>query len=274
VKKLQLEAPEIRRNPLRNITILVTRPKDQAGEFAGILQSAGATVIEFPSIRVIDPPDWNNYETAIRQINDFKIIVFTSVNAVQYFLKKFPAEDLHALHSKKIYAVGVKTMQAAHRLGLRAETISSGFNGRNLGRSLILTHGEKSKILYPHGNKGKHELSSILREHGFDVTEIEVYQNTGPDKADVEKFKSALKKIKIDVITFFSPSSIESLLEIVPVEIAGASVIATIGPTTANAARQNGLLVHITATRPTSENLAREIVSYFNQTDITKASDD
>ena len=245
-------------------TILVTRPKEQAVEFVALLQAAGATVVEFPAIRITDPPSWAAYDSVVQKIEDFEVIAFTSSNAVRYFMKRMPEEKNKNLRSKKIFAVGTKTKKVSNQFNLNAEVITSVFRGKELGREIMKQIGKGEKILFPHGNKGRFELTKVLRDSGYDVTDLIVYQNSSPDKNDIDKFRTELSGKFIDVYTFFSPSSIKNFLDVFPEEIPGKAVVAVIGPTTAAAAMKLGLTVHIEAPKSTSEDLAYAIGGYFS----------
>ena len=246
-------------------TVLVTRPAEQAGEFVALLQSAGAGVIEFPAIRIIDPPSWIEYDRALQNIENFTVIVFTSANAVKYFMKRFPEGKIKILHLKKIFAVGTKTKEAINQFNLNAEVITQAFTGEALGLEMMNKIGRDDKVLFPRGNKGRFELLEVLRSSRFEVTDITVYQNTGPDEKDIEKFSMELAGKFIDVYTFFSPSSVRNLLNVLPEGIPDKAAVAVIGPTTATAAREIGLKVHIEAPRSTSEDLAEAIINYFGR---------
>ena len=91
---------------LTGITILVTRPKEQANEFITLLESAGGTVIEFPAIRITDPISWEACDAALTGLENFGVIAFTSSNAARYFIKRLPEDKMKILQSKKIFAVG------------------------------------------------------------------------------------------------------------------------------------------------------------------------
>lgn len=245
--------------------VLVTRPKEKAGVFAELLRSAGAEVIEFPAIRITEPASWVEFDNVLNEIDTFGVIAFTSGNAVSYFMQRFPVEKRNILQSKKIFAVGTKTKEAANQFNLKAEVITSGFTGKELGTELIKRVGKGQRILFPHGNKGRFGFLGVLQRAGYRVTDIVVYRNTGPEENEVEKFKSRLQENEIDIYTFFSPSSIKNVLEILPRNIPEKSVIAVIGPTTASAAKKSGLKVDIEAPQATSEDLARAIIAFFDE---------
>jgi uroporphyrinogen-III synthase len=67
---------------------------------------------------------------------------------------------------------------------------------------------------------------------------------------------------KIDVATFFSPSSILNFTEMIGSEVLAHTAIAVIGPTTAETAQQLGLTVAILAQQATAEGLVEAIENH------------
>src|SRR5205823_4114449 len=51
--------------PLFGTTVLVTRPREQAGEFADLLAGYGARVLTMPTIAIVPPVDWRPLDRAI-----------------------------------------------------------------------------------------------------------------------------------------------------------------------------------------------------------------
>src|SRR5439155_17878086 len=67
--------------PLFGKRILVTRPREQAAEFVGLLEELGAQPIEAPMISIAPPHDWSQLDEACGHLQDFDWIVFSSGHA-------------------------------------------------------------------------------------------------------------------------------------------------------------------------------------------------
>src|SRR5205823_10502777 len=66
--------------PLFGKRVLVTRPRDQAGELVERLESMGAEAIEAPMIRIVPPEDYAALDDACARAGTFDWIVVSSAN--------------------------------------------------------------------------------------------------------------------------------------------------------------------------------------------------
>lgn len=255
-----------RKEVLSGITIAVTRPEEQAGKFIKILRNSGAHVIAMPMVRITGPASWKTCDDAIGNLEYFDTVVFTSVNGVKYFMNRLSPPRRKALALKKIFAVGPKTRDAINSYGLNAGVANRDFTGKDMGEALSSLIGKKSSVLFPHGDKGRHELAGMLRQSGIRVTETVVYRNREPEVKEYERFRDMLKNKRIDVFTFFSPSGIGNLKK--HLDLPTGSRIAVIGPTTAAAVEKYGLQADIIAEQSTAEKMAEAIIDFYTNKEI------
>ena len=118
-------------------------------------------------------------------------------------------------------------------------------------------------------NKYIHINTGICLKHEEIAQQLKI--SVGASKSNLAKarmnIQKMLKENVIDVITFTSPSTVNSLIQIIggkdelPEEIK----IACIGPVTAQAAEAAGLHVDIMEGEYTVPGLIRALVSYFNK---------
>ena len=65
--------------------IVVTRAIDQSRELKNRLENLGAVVLLLPAVSFSEPFDTTDLDRAIRAIESFDWILFTSANAVKFF---------------------------------------------------------------------------------------------------------------------------------------------------------------------------------------------
>ena len=97
-----------------------------------------------------------------------------------------------------------------------------------------------------------------MEENGFDYEEAVIYQTVSSDLSD-------LKGVDYDLIAFFSPSGVTSLLHNFPdfKKKNNDTCIAVFGPTTHKAALEAGLRVDIEAPKPNTPSMTSAIEAYL-----------
>jgi uroporphyrinogen III methyltransferase/synthase len=255
--------------PLHSKTILVTRPKDQAEEFGQLLSEQGANVVFIPTIQIMSPESWQSCDTAIDHIDVYEAFIFTSANAVEAFFGRLHARANDSARkrfgNKVCYVVGSKTGEALLGEGIAPSALPGVANGRQLAEALLRSPIRGKRFLFPRGNLATEELVEILRSNGARVDEVTVYNTVTPTDADAQMIRATIKKDSIDVVSFFSPSSVKNFLALVPLALVSSKTIAAIGTSTATAIRELGLPVHILPLQPTSKDMVNAMVQYFRE---------
>ena len=258
--------------PLFGKRVLVTRPRDQAAELVQRLELMGAEAIEAPMIRIAPPEDFSALDEACAGAGQFDWIVFSSVNAVDAFMQRLLAgvQDLRALHGVRLCGVGPATAERITHYGLkmdvtppeyRAESVLEAITGRGDVRGL--------KILLPRADIGRELLADELRRQGAEVTEVVAYRTvvTEPEREGEPDIYRMLLERRIDVVTFTSPSAVRNIVRVLGAEPAAdllqATVVASIGPVTAEAAAQLHIQTTVMPEEYTVPALVDAIVRHF-----------
>lgn len=261
----------VKQGPLAGKRIVVTRAPEQAGAFIAQLQAQGAEVLLMPTVRFEEPEDFAPLDRAIGEPGKFDWIVFTSRNAVRFFVQRveqlgLPPDARHemAAHAR-LAVVGPATADAAREAGFHVEHEAREFRGESLAAELGPRVAGK-RVLLPRSDLGNVALPAELRAAGADVTEVIAYRTVAPQRYDAEVIE-ALHGGEVDVVTLFSPSGFRHLVEAIGLETlqrhSGKMVLAAIGPVVSAAARSQGLAVEIEAPEATAMSLAAAIAAYF-----------
>ena len=265
--------------PLFGKRILVTRPRGRAAELVGLLESMGAEPIEAPMIRIAPPDDFGPLDAACARIGEFDWIVFSSVNAVEALLDRLLAgpQDLRALHGVKLCAIGPTTGERLAEYGLRTDLTPSEYRAEVMLRAL-LDKGAAGKVLLPRADIGREIVADELRKHGADVTEVIAYRTVvvEPEREGEPDIYRMLLERRIDVVTFTSASAVRNFVQILGAEPAAdllrTTVVASIGPVTAEAASQLNIQTSVMPAQYTVPKLVEAIVSYYAQEATAKSS--
>ena len=233
--------------PLFGKRILVTRPRDQATELVGLLEDLGAQPIEAPMISIAPPHDWAPLDDACRRGGEFDWIVFASGHAVDAFIGRLLASplDLRSLKGTRFCAVGPSTGDRLARYGLKVDLVPDESRAEAVVNAIVDAGSVAGlKVLLPRGDIGREIIADELRKRGADVTEVVAYRTVAldPERSGSPDIYRMLLDRAIDVVTFTSPSAVRSFVELLGEEPAAdllrTTVVASIGPVTAQAASE------------------------------------
>jgi uroporphyrinogen III methyltransferase/synthase len=262
--------------PLFGRRVLVTRPKQQAAELVDRLEAMGAEAIEAPMIRIAPPDDYGPLDEACRRAGEFDCIVFSSANAADVFMERLAKGpgDVRALAGVTLCAVGSATADRLARHGLKVDVMPDEYRAEALLAALSAASPGRTvrgrKVLLPHGDIGRELAADELRKNGADVTEVIAYRTTTtePEREDGPDIYRMLLDRRIDVVTFTSASAVANFVKILGAEPAAdllsATLVACIGPVTADAAAHHRIKTTIQPTEYTIPALVDAIVRYFD----------
>jgi uroporphyrinogen III methyltransferase/synthase len=267
--------------PLFGKRILVTRPRDQAAALIDLLELMGAQAIEAPMIRILPPDDDGPLDAACRRAGTFDLIAFTSAHAVEAFMDHLltVAHDVRELKGVKLCAVGPATADRLSGYGLKMDLVAAEFRAEALVRAISANGDARGqRVLLPRADIGREVVADELRRQGVDVTEVVAYRTVveeldregGPDV-----YRMLLER-RVDVVTFTSASAVRNFVQALGAEQAAdllrTTVVASIGPVTAEAATQSQIETTIMPTQYTVPALVDAIVKHFERRPEGRAS--
>lgn len=256
------------KRPLCGKKVVVTRAAEQAGEFTTKLAVRGATVLECPTIRLVDPESWQLLDLAIRELPDYDWLVLTSVNAVRFFFQRLDTLglDARALAGCRICAVGPKTAAEVRSFGIKPELVPTDYKAEGVVDEFSRLDMHGSRILFPRADKARDVIPRELKRMGAHVDSPVAYRNIFPEKLPPETL-FALEKRSVDCITFTSSSTVQNLAammgEEMMLDMLKGVVVASIGPITSKSCRDLGLKVDIEPQSYTLDALVEALEAHF-----------
>ena len=254
--------------PLQSRRIIITRSATQADAFRRELSQLGAEPIVFPVIRFV-PLALEELNTAFAQLEQYDWVIFTSINAVEFFFCRVDELGL-TLNMPRVATVGSATAAALQVRRIPIHFTPDEFTGKALAVGLGDLTGQR--VLLPRALIGRPEIVKLLRRQGAEVDDMALY-----DTITAVPTSEAINQIEqgFDVVTFTSPSSVRNFLKIIDSlekeqaqrlsQAVQNSDIACIGPATADEARLYGLPVAIMPGEYTIDGLVQAIKRYFNE---------
>ena len=260
--------------PLFGKRVLVTRPREQAADLVDRLEAMGAEAIEAPMIRIVPPEDYGPLDEACARAGTFDWIVFSSAHAVDAFVERVIAgpRDLRSLNGAKLCGVGPATSERLARYGLKVDLMPPEYRAEAMLRALSETGDVRGlKVLLPRADIGREVIAEELRKQGAEVTEVIAYRTTAVEaerEGEPDIYRMLLEH-RIDVVTFASASAVRSFVRVLGAEPAAdllsATIVASIGPVTAEAASQFNIKTTIMPAAYTIPALVDAIVEYFQK---------
>ncbi|HXL35965.1 MAG TPA: uroporphyrinogen-III synthase [Ktedonobacteraceae bacterium] len=272
--------------PLEGLRILNTRTHEQAGTFSSQLSVLGATSVEFPTIRIIAPEDWEPLDNALKRLceaNWYDWLVFTSANGVQICFERMNRLGYHvkSIVEVRIAAIGPATASTLRKYGVEVDLVPATYIAEAVFSALIddaFKQGEQlvgKRLLLARAAEARNVLVHELHRVGVEVDVVAAYRTVGVDK-DNEQGQRILRQLEaqeLDIITFTSSSTVRNFMQWLTVQIGSFSEtfiqrtvefarpkIACIGPITSQTARECGLKVHIEAQVYTIAGLVEAII--------------
>ena len=232
-----------------------------------MLESQGASVVCLPTIEITAPDSWDECDATIWKLAEYDSVCFTSKNTVEKFVQRIRLirpQAFNTLATQNLYAVGEKTKSTLEANGFTVQPIPQKHSAENLANSFYGQNISGRHFLFPKSNIACDVIPKELRSLGAIVDEIVTYKTVIPEPENLEHIRTFLTDGKIDIVTFFSPSSVRNFTEMIGVETLQHILIAVIGPTTAEEAKEIGLEVDIVAKQQTAKSLVQGIMEHFD----------
>lgn len=209
--------PPLSRTGLAGNWILVPRPRHQAGAAVERLRTLGAAVISQPAIVIRPPDDWTPVDEAIRQLESYDWIVFSSANGVRFLRDRLPtpAGGVDPLRKIKVAAVGPGTAEALAECGLVADLVPAEYRAEPLAEALTVEADDR-RFLLVRGNRGREVLAERLASAGGLVDQVIVYRSEDMP-ADQPRLRPVIELMdegQIDWVMATSPAVARSLARI------------------------------------------------------------
>jgi len=254
--------------PLSGKTIVITRTVEQSKESSEVFRQLGANIIIFPTLDIVPPDSWVEFDTAVTSKLKIDFIIFTSAHAVKMFVKR--SEELGIVfdfNRIKIVAVGNKTSAVCEKNKIPVHIIPKKFSGAGVIDELS-NYDLKGKIIFiPRSAIGREELPVGLERLGAILKTAPVYNVSLPSEEKIKNNLEILKNNKPDLFIFTSPSTFENFLQIIsvsdPVKYFNNYDVAAIGPTTKTAIENKSVHVNIIPDEYTIDGLAKAIIEFY-----------
>ena len=164
---------------LAGLSVLVTRPEEQANPLCELIQSAHGRPIRFPTLEILGPVDKKAVRAQLAELSKIDLLIFVSANAVRYAFPQMPDNIPLDL---QVAAVGAATAKTLDEYGLEPTLVPEQMDSEGLLAMPQLQDMAGKKILIVRGNGGRELLRETLEQRGASVDYIEAYRRQVPQR--------------------------------------------------------------------------------------------
>lgn len=214
-----------------------------------------------PLLRILPPVSYVPLDQALRRLETYAWVVFTSQNGVRAVEGRLRSLGIpvEVLRGVRIAAIGPATARLLEQLGAPPVLQPSEYRAEGLVEAFAAYELRGVRILIPRAEEARDVLPEGLRERGAEVEVVAAYRT----EVAWEAAPRLLQVIRegVDVVTLASPSAARALVSLLGEQLPEGTRVVCIGPVTAQAARELGIQVDGIAEVYTSEGMVQALRS-------------
>jgi uroporphyrinogen-III synthase len=237
-------------------TILVSQPKPEGDKSPYFdLAEKYKLKIDFRPFIHIEGVGAQEFRQQKVTIPEHTAIILTSKNAVDHFFRISEETRFEVPDTMKYFCISEAVAYYLQKyVTYRKRKI---FFGKQTIEELmdVMKMHKGEKYLLPCTDILRDKIPITLEEHKINFTKAVLYRTVASDLSDLED-------VYYDMLVFFSPGGIESLLKNFPDFKQNNTRIAAFGPTTANAVIKNNLRLDVHAPMPNAPSMTGAIELY------------
>jgi len=240
-------------------TILVSQPKPEGvkSPYFDLAEKYKLKIDFRPFIRV-EGIHAQEFRTQKVTISEHTAIILTSKAAVDHFFRIAEEIRFTVPDTMKYFCISEAVAYYLQKyVNYRKRKI---FFGKQTIEELVevIKKHKKEKFLLPCTDILRDKIPLTLEEHEIPFTKAVLYRTVAADLSDLED-------VYYDMLVFFSPGGIESLLKNFPDFKQNNTKIAAFGPTTASAVLKNNLRLDVQAPMPNAPSMTGAIELYVKE---------
>lgn len=227
--------------------ILITqpRPESEKSPYFELERKYNVTLSFHPFIRIegVSSKDFRRQKI---ELNEYTAVVFTSRHAIDHFFRICEEMKISISQDTKYFCITEAVALYLQKFILyRKRKVFYGADGSNKSLfDVISKHKNNEKILYPCSENADNEIVGWLKANQCEFNLPILYRTVS------NNVKEVIQNGSFDVICFFTPSGVRSLIENLPAFTQKGTYIGAFGENTSKAVSEAGLKLHIKAPEP------------------------
>ncbi len=245
---------------IKKVLITQPRPDSEKSPYFELAKKYSVEMEFFPFIRLEGIPAKDFRKQKI-DISQYSAVIFTSRHAIDNFFRTCEELKVTVSQDTKYFCITESVALYLQKFILyRKRKVFYGADGTNKSLfDVINRHKENEKFLYPCSeNQQDNEIIHWLKTNKCEFDTPFMYRTISND------VKQLLTKDEFDIICFFTPSGVRSLLENFPRYKQNGTKIGAFGSNTSKAVEEAGLTLHIKAPAPETPSMVAALEKFIN----------
>lgn len=237
--------------------ILVSQPKPQNNKspFFDLADKHNLKVDFRPFIHV-EGISTKEFRKSKVNFSDHTAVIFTSKTAIDHYFRIAEEMRVTIPDTMKYFCKSESTAYYLQKyIVYRKRKIFFG-NGKLSDLMDVMVKHKNEEFFVPVSNAHKEEIPDLMEKHDYSFTKSVLYKTECSDLSD-------LADVNYDVLVFYSPSGIKSLLQNFPDFKQNNTKIASFGEKTANAVKEAGLRLDIKAPAPQAPSMTMALENFI-----------
>ncbi len=239
--------------------ILVSQPKPSTPKSPYFdLSEKNNVTIDFRPFIQVEGISSKEFRQQKINILDHTAVVFTSRTAIDHFFRICEETRVTVPDDMKYFCISEATAFYLQKYIVYRKRKIFHSTGKFPDLVEVIKKHKQEKFLVPLSDIHKAEIPSLLTKAKIKFTKAILYRTVSSDLSD-------LKDINYDVLVFFSPSGIKSLMQNFPDFEQKDTLIASFGPATAKAVKEAGLRLDIQAPQPQAPSMTAALEMFIKK---------
>lgn len=238
-------------------TILVSQPKPETEKSPYFdLADKYKLKIDFRPFIQVEGVNAREFREQKIDLTQHTAVIFTSKTGVDHYFRVAEETRYKVPDAMKYFCISEAIAFYLQKYVVyRKRKIFYGKSAMSELTDVLKKHKAESFLL-PCSDILRQDIPETLEAAGISFKKVILYRTVAADLSD-------LSDVKYDLLVFFSPSGIESLLKNFPKFKQNSTKIAAFGPTTANAVLKNNLRLDIHAPQPAAPSMTMAIEQFI-----------
>jgi uroporphyrinogen-III synthase len=241
---------------IKNILISQPQPTDFEKSPYGEIARKHSVSITFRKFFKIDGIPAKDFRKDRINLLDYSAVIFSSRNAVDHYFRICKEMRVEVPETMKYFCISESTAYYLQKyVQFRKRKI---FHSKENAANLIemIKKHKTEKFLLPCSDLHKHEITKLLEEQKIQYSKAIIYRTLASDLSDllIQDF---------NMLVFFSPAGIKSLMKNFPDFIQGDIAIGAFGATTHKAVKDAGLTLNVEAPTQAAASMTMAIDLYL-----------